>query len=111
MSTEIVFETHSWSEDNDLGNATGWLPGTLSERGQELARELGARRRDDGISRCSARTCAGRCRPLRSHLPIWLCLFLPIGGFGNVTTGLAELSAADFDWREGWEYLLTDPPL
>jgi broad specificity phosphatase PhoE len=50
MSTEIVFETHSWSEDNDRGIATGWLPGRLSERGRELAAELGQRRRQDGIA-------------------------------------------------------------
>lgn len=49
MSIEIVFETHSWSEDNDRGHATGWLPGKLSERGRLLAAELGLRRRDDGI--------------------------------------------------------------
>ncbi|XVV09701.1 histidine phosphatase family protein [Actinoplanes sp. CA-131856] len=50
MSTEIVFETHSWSEDNDRGLATGWLPGRLSPRGRSLAAELGARRRDDGVT-------------------------------------------------------------
>ncbi|SNY54358.1 histidine phosphatase family protein [Paractinoplanes atraurantiacus] len=50
MSTEIVFETHSWSEDNDRGLATGWLPGRLSPRGRSLAAELGARRGDDGIA-------------------------------------------------------------
>ncbi|MEU4477713.1 histidine phosphatase family protein [Micromonospora sp. NPDC023966] len=50
MSTEIVFETHSWSEDNDRGIATGWLPGRLSPRGRVLAAELGQRRRDDGIA-------------------------------------------------------------
>lgn len=32
-----------------MGIATGWLPGTLSERGREAARELGERHRDDGI--------------------------------------------------------------
>jgi alpha-ribazole phosphatase/probable phosphoglycerate mutase len=41
MVTEIVFETHSWSTDNDRGVATGWLPGRLSERGRALAAELG----------------------------------------------------------------------
>jgi len=50
MSTEIVFETHSWSEDNDRGVATGWLPGRLSARGRELAAELGVRRRDDRLA-------------------------------------------------------------
>ncbi len=47
MAIEIVFETHSWSEDNERGVATGWLPGRLSDRGRDLAHELGARRRDD----------------------------------------------------------------
>jgi broad specificity phosphatase PhoE len=47
---ELVFETHSWSEDNDRGVATGWLPGRLSSRGRELARELGERRRDGGFA-------------------------------------------------------------
>lgn len=27
MSTRVVFETHSISEDNETGRATGWLPG------------------------------------------------------------------------------------
>ncbi|MEU8284749.1 histidine phosphatase family protein [Micromonospora sp. NPDC048905] len=49
MPTEIVFETHSWSEDNDRGLATGWLPGRLSSRGRALAADLGQRRRGDGI--------------------------------------------------------------
>jgi 2,3-bisphosphoglycerate-dependent phosphoglycerate mutase len=47
---ELVFETHSWSEDNDEGLATGWNHGRLSERGQVHAQELGDRRRNDGIA-------------------------------------------------------------
>jgi 2,3-bisphosphoglycerate-dependent phosphoglycerate mutase len=50
MPTSIVFETHSISEDNDRGIATGWLPGRLSERGRALSAELGERRRDDGLA-------------------------------------------------------------
>lgn len=50
MSIEIVYETHSLSVDNERGFATGWLGGELSERGRKLARELGERRRDDGIA-------------------------------------------------------------
>lgn len=49
MPVSIVFETHSISEDNEAGIATGWLPGRLSERGRELARELGARRPAAGV--------------------------------------------------------------
>ncbi len=50
VSVEVVFETHSLSVDNELGIATGWLPGRLSEQGRRLAAELGERRREDGIS-------------------------------------------------------------
>ena len=49
-AVEIVFETHSITVDNERGIATGWLPGELSEAGRRLARELGERRRADGIS-------------------------------------------------------------
>jgi 2,3-bisphosphoglycerate-dependent phosphoglycerate mutase len=50
MAVEVVYETHSISVDNETGHATGWLPGELSERGRELAVELGRRRRDDGLA-------------------------------------------------------------
>lgn len=46
----IVFETHSTTDDNECGFATGWLPGRLSARGRESAGRLGERRRDDGLS-------------------------------------------------------------
>jgi broad specificity phosphatase PhoE len=49
MSIQIVFETHAISQDNERGIATGWQQGQLSERGRRVARELGARRRNDGI--------------------------------------------------------------
>jgi len=48
--TVIVYETHSWSEDNERGHSTGWHHGRLSARGREVAREVGERRRDDGIA-------------------------------------------------------------
>ncbi|HUG10537.1 MAG TPA: histidine phosphatase family protein [Opitutaceae bacterium] len=50
MSVSIIFETHSLTEDNERGIASGWLPGKLSSRGRELARELGDRRLHDRIS-------------------------------------------------------------
>jgi broad specificity phosphatase PhoE len=49
MSVQVVYETHSTSEDNELGFATGWLGGTLSPVGREQARQLGQRRRNDGV--------------------------------------------------------------
>jgi 2,3-bisphosphoglycerate-dependent phosphoglycerate mutase len=49
MGINIVFETHSISEDNNRGIATGWYHGQLSQEGRRLAAELGNRRRNDGI--------------------------------------------------------------
>ena len=49
MAIDIVFEVHQLSEDNERGVATGWLHGRLSERGCTFAREMGSRRRSDGI--------------------------------------------------------------
>jgi 2,3-bisphosphoglycerate-dependent phosphoglycerate mutase len=46
----LIFETHSTTEDNEAGRATGWLPGRLSGQGVEQARELGRRHADDGIA-------------------------------------------------------------
>lgn len=48
--TTIVFETHALSEDNERGVASGWAHSRLSEPGRRLARELGERRRHDGIA-------------------------------------------------------------
>ncbi len=45
MAVELVYETHSTTEDNEAGIATGWLPGRLSETGRRNAAELGERRR------------------------------------------------------------------
>ncbi|MCP5030275.1 MAG: histidine phosphatase family protein, partial [Actinomycetia bacterium] len=50
MAVSIVFETHSWSEDNENGIASGWNQGRLAPRGRALAAELGERRQDDGIA-------------------------------------------------------------
>ena len=47
---ELVYETHSTSLDNERGIATGWLQGELSETGRRQARELGERRRADGVA-------------------------------------------------------------
>lgn len=50
MPVEIVFETHAITEDNEASIAAGWLPGRLSARGRQLARELGRRRHDDELA-------------------------------------------------------------
>ncbi len=50
LPTEVVYETHALTEDNDAGVATGWLPGRLSADGRRAAAGLGGRRRDDGLA-------------------------------------------------------------
>jgi alpha-ribazole phosphatase/probable phosphoglycerate mutase len=50
MAIHLVYETHATTLDNEQGRATGWLPGQLSERGREQARQLGRRRAADGIA-------------------------------------------------------------
>ena len=50
MTARIVFETHSTTEDNENGVATGWLPGRLSATGRVQAAEFGRRRAADGIA-------------------------------------------------------------
>jgi 2,3-bisphosphoglycerate-dependent phosphoglycerate mutase len=50
VTTTLVFETHGTTLDNEAGRAAGWEPGALSARGREEARELGLRRRADGIA-------------------------------------------------------------
>jgi 2,3-bisphosphoglycerate-dependent phosphoglycerate mutase len=47
--TTVVFETHSTSEHNEAGIATGWLGGALSATGRAQAVELGEHRLDNGI--------------------------------------------------------------
>lgn len=49
MPIELVFETHSTTEDNERGAGTGWRPGKLSAAGREQARQMGQRRANDGI--------------------------------------------------------------
>lgn len=50
MPIRLVYETHATTIDNEAGIATGWLPGVLSPVGRRQARELGDRRRNDGIA-------------------------------------------------------------
>ncbi|EWT03094.1 hypothetical protein N865_04050 [Intrasporangium oryzae NRRL B-24470] len=50
MAVDIIYETHSTTEDNERGIATGWLPGRLSEQGRREAVALGERRRGTGLA-------------------------------------------------------------
>ena len=46
---EIVYETHSTSEDNERGVASGWAHSRLYAVGRDQARALGVRRQGDGL--------------------------------------------------------------
>jgi len=46
----LIFETHATSLDNEAGLASGWFDVALSPTGEEQARMLGARRRDDHLA-------------------------------------------------------------
>ncbi|MFR9721939.1 histidine phosphatase family protein [Streptomyces sp. MS19] len=50
MPVRLVYETHATTTDNEAGIATGWRPGVLSPTGRRQARELGDRRRGDGVA-------------------------------------------------------------
>lgn len=178
MAIQIVYETHSTSEDNERGIASGWQDTALSPLGRLQAAELGARRRADGIQAVFAsdlrravetaqiafadtgipifhdwrlRECnygelnggpaavLHRERALHVDVPYpggesWRQATDRVGRFltdlplfwaearvvviGHVATRwaldhllngvpLEDLCAAEFAWREGWEYRLT----
>ncbi|MEV0612922.1 histidine phosphatase family protein [Nonomuraea sp. NPDC050404] len=50
MAVEIIYETHATTTDNENGISTGWLPGELSAKGLREAKELGERRRAEGVA-------------------------------------------------------------
>jgi len=50
LAVTLVYETHSTTEDNEAGIATGWRPGRLSPAGRAQAAGLGLRRREDGLA-------------------------------------------------------------
>jgi broad specificity phosphatase PhoE len=54
-SLRLVFESHATGLDNEAGLASGWFDVALSATGEEQARMLGARRRNDqlGVVFCS----------------------------------------------------------
>lgn len=46
MAIDVIYETHSTSEDNERGVASGWAHSCLSATGRKQARALGDRRRE-----------------------------------------------------------------
>lgn len=116
MSVRIVYETHSITTDNEAGISTGWLPGALSERGRAAARELGERRRDDGIDaiyvsdlRRSIETVEiafrGSSIPVEVDPRLRECNYGELNGASVATLDLERLSHVDRAWPGGESYV------
>ena len=68
-SVSVVFETHSTSVDNELGIATGWNEGELSEAGRLQARCSAGGAATTASQSCSRPTCAVPSRRRSSRSP------------------------------------------
>jgi broad specificity phosphatase PhoE len=71
----LVFETHATSVDNEAGLASGWFDVALSDTGEQQARTLGARRRDDHLA---AVFCSDLTRSFRTAEIAFADRLLPI---------------------------------
>ncbi len=100
MALELVYETHSLTEDNEAGIATGWLPGKLSAEGRRLAIELGARRRPDGIAAVYVSDLARAVETARlafdgSGVPVFEDSRLRECNYGDLNGALVSVVAAE----------------
>ena len=121
VAVSIVFETHSWSEDNERGIATGWNHGMLSPEGRRLAAELHrnkSRHTTDpypgGESWTTAvervgwflndlnRYADDRRVLVVGHIATFWGIVHRVDG-----TPVADLVSGGFDWQLGWEFELT----
>lgn len=115
MSVELVYETHAITTDNEAGIATGWLPGVLSAAGHESARDLGARRRNDGIATVYVSDLARAVETARiafaaSPLPIVEdarlreCNYGRLNGMPRAVLDPERASHVDEPWPDGESY-------
>jgi broad specificity phosphatase PhoE len=116
MTVRLVYETHSITTDNEAGIATGWLPGELSARGRTLAREMGERRRNDGIDaiyvsdlRRATETVeiafAGSSIPVVVDSRLRECNYGELNGAPVATLDLERLAHVDEPWPGGESYV------
>jgi hypothetical protein len=91
LSIEIVFETNSWSVDNERGIATGWLPGRLSEKGKQVRENSASADEGTILSRFSHLIWIVPSRPLR----------LPSADLGFQSTKISALASATTAFSTG----------
>jgi broad specificity phosphatase PhoE len=110
--TTVVFETHSTSEHNEAGIATGWLGGALSATGRAQAVELGERRRNDGIElvvasdlwravETAAIAFEGSSIPLRVDWRLRECDYGELNGMPRPVLDAQRLRRVDEPWPGG----------
>ena len=116
MSVRLVYETHSITTGNEAGIATGWLPGELSEAGRAAARQLGERRREDGIDAIYVSDLhralqtvdlafAGSGIPVTVDARLRECNYGAMNGAPVATLDLERLAHIDTPWPAGERYL------
>ena len=110
MAISLVYETHSITLDNEAGVATGWLPGELSPAGRGGARELGARRRHNGLDRVVTSDLAELAREhdgervlVIGHSATRWALQVLLAG-----ESMCDLVEAPFAWQPGWELVVPE---
>ncbi|MFD0472307.1 histidine phosphatase family protein [Nonomuraea thailandensis] len=86
MAVELIYETHATTTDNEDGISTGWLPGELSAAGHRQARELGDRRRADGLAAVFVSDLHRAVQTARIAFPDAHPRSTRTGGCGNATT-------------------------
>jgi broad specificity phosphatase PhoE len=115
VGLELVYETHSLSTDNEAGIATGWLPGTLSERGRAFAEELGRRRRRDRIAAVHVSDLAravetaqiafaGAELPIHHDARLRECNYGDLNGMLGARLGAERVLHVDERWPNGESY-------
>jgi len=116
VTVSLVYETHSISTDNETGIATGWLPGKLSEAGRNAARDLGERRRDDGIAVVYVSDLEraletvriafeGSAIPLRVDARLRECNYGRLNGMPSATLEQERGNHVEVPWPQGESYL------
>jgi broad specificity phosphatase PhoE len=116
VTLRLVYETHATTTDNEAGIATGWLPGELSAVGRENARELGERRRDDGLDAIYVSDLERALETVRiafqvADIPVHVdprlreCNYGTLNGMPRDRLEADRASHLDVPWPDGESYL------